>query len=109
MTVFFTLLHHSPLIPKSANVKRVVVLALGQNLFSSYGNCINTEERISKLCEEIILVVVFPLEAELMLLDLCRAKALIFFKGLCVVGLSCLYCLLFLARKLAWISFLSQM
>lgn len=55
------------------------MLALGQNLFLSYGNYISTEERTLKLCEEIILVVVFSLEAELMFLDLCRAKALIFF------------------------------
>lgn len=66
------------------------MLALGQNLFSSYGNYISTEERTSKLCEEIILVVVFPLEAELVLLDLCRAKALIFSK-VCVLLDYCIY------------------
>lgn len=54
-----------------------------QNLFSSYGNYLSTEERTLKLREEIILVIVFSLEAELMLLDLCRTKALIFSKVLC--------------------------
>lgn len=47
----------------------VVVFALGQNLVLSYGNYISTEERALKLCEEIILVVVFPLEAEFTFLD----------------------------------------
>lgn len=54
-----------------------------QNLFSSHGIYLSTEERTLKFCEEIILVVVFSLEAELMLCDLCRAKALIFSKVLC--------------------------